>query len=81
MSNIIYKDRVRRCCRLMRTANLDVLLLTKPPTCSTLPEMAVYAPMRMITQKGKVALGVPQTDVKDVKSLAYFNCLVGLKTR
>jgi len=33
----------------------------------------------MITQKGKVALGVPQTDVKDVKSLAYFNSLVGFE--
>ena len=33
----------------------------------------------MITQKGKVALGVPQTDVKDVKSLAYFNYLVGFE--
>jgi hypothetical protein len=33
----------------------------------------------MITQKGKVALGVPQTDVKDVKSLAYSKYLVGFE--
>jgi Xaa-Pro aminopeptidase len=30
MNNMTYKDRIRRCCRLMKSANLDLLLLTKP---------------------------------------------------
>jgi Xaa-Pro aminopeptidase len=33
----------------------------------------------MITQDGKVALGVPQTDVDDVKQLAYFDHIVGFE--
>jgi len=31
----------------------------------------------MITQDGKVALGVPQTDVEDVKNLAHYDHIVG----
>jgi Xaa-Pro aminopeptidase len=33
----------------------------------------------MITQAGKVALGVPSTDVEDVKRLAHFDHLVGFE--
>lgn len=79
MNKIIYKDRIRRCCHLMRTANLDVLLLSKPSNMFYLTGDGRLCAFAMITQKGKVALGVPQTDVKDVKSLAYFNDLVGFE--
>jgi Xaa-Pro aminopeptidase len=33
----------------------------------------------MITREGKVALGVPQTDVEDVKALAHFDHIVGFE--
>src|SRR4030043_1395291 len=75
----ISQNRIRRCCRLMRTAGLDVLLLTKPSNMFYLTGDGRLCAFAMITQKGKVALGVPQTDVKDVKSLAYFNDLVGVE--
>jgi len=58
---------------------LDVLLLTKPSNMFYLAEMVVWCAYAMITRKGKVALGVPQTDVRDVKSLAYFDYLVGFE--
>ena len=79
MNNIIYKDRIRKCCRLMRTANLDMLLLTKPSNMFYLTGDGRLCAFAMITQNGKVALGVPQTDVKDIKSLAYYNDLVGFE--
>src|SRR4030066_2357989 len=79
MNNMIHKDRIRRCCRLMKSANLDLLLLTKPSNMFYLTGDGRLCAFAMITQKGKVALGVPQTDVKDVKSLAYFNYLVGFE--
>src|SRR4030042_3696383 len=79
MNNMIHKDRRRRCCRLMKSANLDVLLLTKPSNMFYLTGDGRLCAFAMINQKGKVALGVPQTDVKDVKSLAYFNYLVGFE--
>jgi Xaa-Pro aminopeptidase len=33
----------------------------------------------MITQDGKVALGVPTTDVEDVRQLAHFDHIVGFE--
>src|SRR4030043_2177813 len=79
MNNMTYKDRIRRCCRLMKAVNLDAILLTKPSNMFYLTGDGRLCAFAMITQKGKVALGVPQTDVKDVKSLAYFNHLVGFE--
>ena len=78
-NNMIHKDRIRRCCRLMRTAGFDAHLLTKPSNMFYLTGDGRLCAYAMISQKGKVALGVPQTDVKDVKSLAYFNDLVGFE--
>jgi len=49
------------------------------PTCSTSPATAACAAYAMITQDGKVALGVPSTDVEDVKRLARFDHLVGFE--
>src|SRR4030066_1720939 len=79
MANKIFQNRIRRCCRLMKSANLDLLLLTKPSNMFYLTGDGRLCAYAMITQKGKVALGVPQTDVKDVKSLAYFNYLAGFE--
>jgi len=63
----------------MKSANLDVLLLTKPSNMFYLTGDGRLCAYAMITQKGKVGLGVPQTDVKDVESLAYFDHLVGFE--
>jgi Xaa-Pro aminopeptidase len=74
-----YRERLNKCSRLMKEAGLDVLLLTKPSNMFYLTGDGRLCAYAMITQKGKVALGVPQTDVKDVKSLAYFDHLVGFE--
>ncbi len=74
-----YQERLKKCSRLMKAAGLDVLLLTKPSNMFYLTGDSRLCAYAMITQKGKVALGVPQTDVKNVKSLAYFNHLVGFE--
>ncbi len=79
MNKIIYQKRLWKCTRLMKSAKLDVLLLTKPSNMFYLTGDGRLCAFAMITQKGKVALGVPLTDVKDVKSLAYFNDLVGFE--
>ncbi len=79
MNNKVYKDRIRKCCRLMKSANLDAILLTKPSNMFYLSGDGRLCAYAMITQKGKVALGVPQTDVKDVESLAFFDHLVGFE--
>jgi Xaa-Pro aminopeptidase len=63
----------------MDAAGLDVLLLTKPSNMFYLTGDGRLCAYAMITQEGKVALGVPQTDIEDVKQLAYFDHLNGFE--
>jgi Xaa-Pro aminopeptidase len=72
-----YQERLRRCSQLMNQAGLNVLLLTKPSNMFYLTGDGRLCAYAMITQDGKVALGVPQTDVVDVKELAHFDHIVG----
>src|SRR4030065_1455396 len=74
-----YQRRLEKGSHLMKVAEIDALLLTKPANMAYLSGDGRLCAYAMITQKGKVALGVPQTDVKDVKSLGYFNSLVGFE--
>jgi Xaa-Pro aminopeptidase len=63
----------------MQAAGLDVLLLTKPSNMYYLTGDGRLCAYAMITREGKVALGVPQTDLEDVKGLARFDHLVGFE--
>ena len=74
-----YKRRLERCGQLMKAAGLDVLLLTKPSNMFYLTGDGRLCAYAMITQGGRVALGVPQTDIEDVKQLAHFDQLVGFE--
>jgi len=71
------QERLKRCTHLMKEAGLNVLLLTKPSNMFYLTGNGRLCAYAMITQNGKVALGVPQTDVEDVKNLAHFDHIVG----
>ncbi|MCJ7785310.1 MAG: aminopeptidase P family N-terminal domain-containing protein [Desulfobacterales bacterium] len=77
MSAQQYPERLKRCSHLMKEAGLSVLLLTKPSNRFYLTGDGRLCAYAMITQGGKVALGVPQTDVMDVKQLAHFDHIVG----
>lgn len=74
-----HQGRLERCSHLMKAAGLDVLLLTKPANMFYLTGDGRLCAYAMITREGKVALGVPQTDVEDVKWLANFDQLVGFE--
>ncbi len=74
-----YKRRLERCGQLMKAAGLDVLLLTKPSNMFYLTGDGRLCAYAMITQGGRVALGVPQTDIEEVKQLAHFEQLVGFE--
>jgi Xaa-Pro aminopeptidase len=74
-----HQTRLQRCSRLMKEAGLDVLLLTKPANMFYLTGDGRLCAYAMITKDGEVALGVPQTDVEDVKQLAYFDHIVGFE--
>jgi Xaa-Pro aminopeptidase len=77
MTTYPYQERLQRCSHLMKATGLNALLLTKPANMFYLTGDGRLCSYAMITQDGKVALGVPQTDVEDVKKLAHFDHLVG----
>lgn len=75
----IYRARLERCGRLMEEAELDALLLTKPANMFYLTGDGRLGAYAMITQEGRVALGVPVTDVEDVRQLAHFDHIAGFE--
>jgi Xaa-Pro aminopeptidase len=79
MASQPYENRLKRCSQLMKEAGLNALLLTKPPNMFYLTGDGRLCSYTMISQDGKVALGVPQTDVEDVKKLALFDHIVGFE--
>ncbi|MCK9364166.1 MAG: Xaa-Pro peptidase family protein [Syntrophales bacterium] len=74
-----YSERVQRCAGLMKAAGFDVLLLAKPANMAYLTGDGRLCAYAMITKEGKVALGVPSTDVADVKRLACFDHITGFE--
>ena len=79
MDKSIYQERLQRCARLMKAGGLDVLLLTKPANMFYLTGDGRLCAYAMITHDGKVALGVPQTDIEDIKRNASFDRVVGFE--
>ncbi len=74
-----YQERLERCSQLMGAAGIDALLLTKPANMFYLTGDGRLCAYAMITQAGKVALGVPKTDLEDVRQLAHFDQITGFE--
>ena len=74
-----YEERITRARKLMQSYGLDAMILTKPANMFYLTGDGRLCAYAMVTQEGKVALGVPQTDLNDVRSLAVFDHLVGFE--
>jgi Xaa-Pro aminopeptidase len=79
MPDSIHSSRVKRCALAMKEAKIDVLLLTKPANMYFLTGDGRLCAYAMVTADGKVALGVPKTDVEDVKALAAFDEVAGFE--
>jgi Xaa-Pro aminopeptidase len=74
-----YPERLKKCSLLMKEAMIDILLLNKPANMFYLTGDGRLCSYAMITQEGKVALGVPQTDGEDVKKFAHFDHIVSFE--
>ena len=74
-----HEERLRRAGRLMKEAGIDVLLLTKPSNMFYLTGDGRLCAYAMITRDGRAGLGVPKTDVDDVRQLAHFDHIVGFE--
>ena len=79
MDKETYRGRLEKCSRQMSAAGLDALLLTKPANMFYLTGDGRLCAYAMIARDGKVALGVPSTDVDDVGQLAHFDHIIGFE--
>src|SRR5512139_1651800 len=77
MTHESHQKRLEKCGHHMKEVGLDVLLLAKPANMFYLTGDGRLCAYAMITQDGRVALGVPVTDIGDVKQLARFDHIVG----
>ncbi len=75
-----YKNRVEKCCSLMKKAGINALLLAKPANIFYLTGDGRLCSYAMVTKEGEIALGVPRTDVEDVKKIATFDYIVGFES-
>lgn len=72
-----YETRVARCTKLMKEYDFGVLILTKPANMFYLTGDGRLCAYAMITRDGKVAMGVPQTDINDIKQCARADFVAG----
>ncbi len=72
-----YEERIKKAVELMGKHGLDVILLTKPANMFYLIGDGRLCAYAMITRKGKLGLGVPKTDLDDVRSLTRVDHVVG----
>ena len=63
----------------MKASGFDALLLTKPANMFYLTGDGRLCAYAMIARDGRVALGVPMTDVEDVRALAHFDLIAGFE--
>ncbi len=74
-----YQERLKKCSNLMKESGLDALLLAKPANMFYFAGDGRLCAFLMIASDGKVGLGVPRTDVEDVKTLAHFDNITGFE--
>lgn len=74
-----YRTRIERCTTMMKESGVDALLLTKPSNMYYLTGDGRLCAYAMITLDGKVAIGVPKTDIEDVKQCGQFDHIVGFE--
>ncbi len=75
----LYDDRIKRAVELMMEYGMDAIILTKPANMFYLTGDGRLCAYAMVTRGGKVALGLPQTDLEDIRSLAHFDHIVGFE--
>lgn len=79
MNKKTFQNRIERCTSIMKAEGYNILLLIKPSNMYYLTGDGRLCAYAMVTQDGKVAIGVPKTDIDDVKRSAYFDSVVGFE--
>ena len=64
----LYADRIEHAVELMIKHGMDAIILTKPANMFYLTGDGRLCAYAMVTLGGKVAMGLPQTDLEDIQS-------------
>ncbi len=75
----VYDGRIKRVVELMMNSGMDAIILTKPANMFYLTGDGRLCAYAMVTRDGKVAMGLPQTDLEEIRSLARFDQVVGFE--
>jgi len=77
--NLVFKDRLRRAAGLMEKAGLDAILLTKPQNLTYLLGDGRLCAFGIVAKTGSNYIGVPKTDVEDVKKSCASEHIIGFE--
>jgi len=75
----IFKERVKRACALMEEAGLDAVLLTKPQNMIYLVGDGRLCAFTIVSRGGDTYVGVPKTDLEDVKKSCSSEHILGFE--
>lgn len=67
VGNKVFKERIRRAGELMEKAGLNAILLTKPQNMTYLVGNGRLCAFAIIARSGATYVGVPKTDIEDMK--------------
>jgi Xaa-Pro aminopeptidase len=65
MNSNSFRGRIEKCATMMKAVGCDVLLLTKPSNMNYRTGDGRLCAYAMIATGGKVAIGIPKTDVME----------------
>ena len=79
MSTPNFQERLERCAFLMQAQRLDALILTKPANMFYLTGDGRLCAYAFITANGIVTMGVPKTDVGEVRQATHVHDVIGFE--
>ncbi len=78
-NNRTFKERIKRASTLMEKASLDAILLTKPQNMMYLVGDGRLCAFTIIANNGDTYVGVPKTDLEDVKQTCASEHILGFE--
>lgn len=75
----IYEERVKRAGKLMIEEGIDALLLVKPQNMQYLTGDGRLCSFAVVTKEGRTIVGIPKTDLIDVKKHSYSEKIIGFE--
>ena len=79
VDSAIFKERVKRASVLMESAGLNAILLTKPQNMTYLVGDGRLCAFAIVSKEGETFVGVPKTDLEDVKQSCASEHILGFE--